>query len=71
MTLEETPDCCDAWAGMLHGFRWFLTTGPSPLAVMPNVNGWRVNHCPSCGAERRAVVVHPSRIAGLSPKDAT
>ena len=60
MTIPSTPDCCDAWPHIAGRFSWFDLDDQPSISVMPSMlaagSYWRVNHCPSCGAPRRAAV---------------
>jgi len=51
-----TPDCCEVWPLLRGGLQW-LEFGDEPgCYAMASIHAWRVNHCPSCGAERRSAV---------------
>lgn len=54
----STPNCCDAWPAIRNELSWFSLDDAPNLFVMPCVPGTnkRVNHCPSCGADRRAAL---------------
>ena len=66
---EETSDCCAAWADALSLFDWYSLEDHPDLLIMPyffrsRKRHWRVNYCPSCGANRRDVVVTSWRVDG-------
>lgn len=56
---EYTP-CCEVFPKIATQFSWFVSEGRT-LFVMPNIdlpdNKFRVNYCPSCGAEIRSIKV--------------
>jgi len=54
--LKTTPDCCNGWTTIKYGLDWYYLADNPDLAVMPCINGLRVNHCPCCGAERRMTI---------------
>jgi hypothetical protein len=55
-----TPDCCDVWPLLRPGLAWFEFADEPGCYAMASIpaggTAWRVNHCPSCGAERRSAV---------------
>lgn len=59
MNQFDFTDCCEVWRQIKPAFGWFGFVGIEPdVRIMPYITGddgeqWRVNHCPSCGAERR------------------
>jgi hypothetical protein len=58
MTMSEpAKDCCEVWAKICGYFEW-MTPGDSSR-IMPHITHrdakFRVNYCPSCGAECRAI----------------
>ena len=57
---KTTPDCCEVWPRLRDHFAWFEFEDEPNCFVMPSLgstgNYWRVNHCPSCGAKRRAAI---------------
>lgn len=59
---KTTPDCCDIWPKIRDSFAWFQFDDYRNVYAMPCIEDveckpvWRVNYCPSCGAERRSVV---------------
>jgi len=62
-----TPDCCPAWRHLVASFGWFEFADHPGLFAMPYLDGdgikRRVNHCPSCGAPRRDVVIERASAA--------
>jgi hypothetical protein len=63
--MEETPDCCEAWPKMLAAFYWFRFDEEPDYVAMPCIQTsdlWRVNYCPSCGAEVRGCIVRRDRV---------
>jgi hypothetical protein len=63
---SETPDCCEVWPKILHVFNWMRYDAWPSLCSMPHFrvgkDAWRVNHCPSCGADRRNANARRARI---------
>lgn len=50
----QTVACCTAWKDIRHALAWHYFVDHPGLLCMPSIsNGWRVNYCPSCGAETR------------------
>lgn len=69
---SESPDCCEVWPRLLHGFGWFHLDERPDLLLMPFIEGkggdkWRVNRCPACGVDRVAVVVSTERKEASEP----
>lgn len=68
--MEPTEDCCKVWPKLWWAFYW-MTTEDRLHLVMPYMQApnsghaqkWRVNHCPSCGADVRNCVVDRERFA--------
>lgn len=66
---DVTPDCCPQWRVFAPLFQWGTFQDFPGLACMPHVADvakntlWRVNHCPACGADRRAVVMWTDDVA--------
>jgi hypothetical protein len=58
--MEVTPDCCSVWPRIVRRFGWFGIDDQPEIRLMPYIasggHNWRVNYCPSCGAERTGVV---------------
>lgn len=57
---STTPDCCEVWPKLRDAFSWMAFAETPHVHVMPCIrvghnSRWRVNHCPSCGANRRLV----------------
>jgi hypothetical protein len=68
MPIEETPDCCARWPLIRHTFRWLVFDSDHRQACMPNIRGtdgneYRVNFCPSCGADRRGCMMDSDKLA--------
>ena len=60
MSTPTTPDCCEVWPLLRPGLHW-LQVGDEPgCYALPSIPAsgtlWRVNHCPSCGGERRSAI---------------
>lgn len=59
-TWKVTPPCCSVWNELRTDFGWMIPEGSPHIRIMPYIimggTKWRVNYCPSCGAERRGVV---------------
>lgn len=50
----ETIPCCSAWKDIRKHIAWYAFVEHPDMLCMPSIaNGWRVNYCPSCGAETR------------------
>lgn len=51
--------CCPVWPLLLHRFSWFRDEdGNRMMPHYPEPGGmWRVNHCPSCGADVRSFIL--------------
>ena len=69
---EETKDCCEIWPKLLPAFDWMSAPIDGRVMVMmphfqpyPQSEKWRVNYCPSCGAERRDVMISQETLADL------
>ena len=54
------PDYCDAWPLLRPVLHWFEFADEPGVFAMASITAggtlWRVNHCPSCGAPRRAAI---------------
>ncbi len=55
---EETKDCCEIWPKLLPAFEMMPHFQPYPQSEK-----WRINYCPSCGAERRDVMISQETLA--------
>lgn len=61
--MESTPICCGTFEKYARTFNWmsyYDEDKDTNIAVMPYIpdefgNKWRVNNCPTCGAEVRGV----------------
>lgn len=52
--LPETVACCSVWKALRNDLVWYHLQDDPSAGVMPSlVSGFRVNYCPSCGAETR------------------
>lgn len=66
-----TPDCCAVWPQLWHLFNWMSPQGHDDVVLMPyaqapnDATKWRINHCPSCGADVRNCVVDRARLADV------
>lgn len=66
--MKPTDDCCKIWPRLWWAFYW-LTDESGTLLVMPYLQApnegdkWRVNYCPSCGADVRDCVIERKRFA--------
>ena len=60
--------CCDVWPMFIGHFGWMRD--PEGNRMMPYLSQqgsmWRINHCPSCGASVRAVII-PAENADVHP----
>ena len=56
----EQKNCCDIFPLIKHQFEW-MAFKDEGILLMPHFvvkgNGYRVNHCPSCGKEIRDIQV--------------
>lgn len=63
--LDITKDCCPTWPCLVDAFGWMVAQGEEDRRIMPHIDHnskkWRINYCPSCGAERRNVVNRRNR----------
>ena len=61
MEFTETPHCCEVWPKIVGAFEWFAFENNPEYLVMSNIrtteSAWRINFCPSCGAERRMAIL--------------
>lgn len=48
--------CCDGFKKWMPKFGWF-TDEKKEIALMPNIDGLRVNFCPCCGKEVRSIEI--------------
>jgi len=55
-SIQESVPCCSVWEAISDCFRWYHLDDTPEAKVMPCINGFRVNHCPSCGANVRMYV---------------
>lgn len=57
--LESTPPCCEAWPEWADSAAWYVDENETNILLMPHLLGTRhrFNYCPSCGAERRSVIM--------------
>jgi len=56
---EKYVPCCDAFKKFARSFKWFNLGGRYLLMPCLEHSGanYRINYCPSCGAEIRAVQI--------------
>lgn len=49
--------CCEVWSKICGAFAWMKYSDCPRVMAMPHIksagSSWRINHCPSCGAEVR------------------
>ena len=60
--------CCETFKKVSKSFSWFSYSGNgNSILCMPNIQvgeiKYRVNHCPSCGAEIRDIEVSVSEFS--------
>lgn len=60
--MDKTQFCCEPYKKMVQTFQWFSYEKDGIRHfVMPSIsvdgNFWRVNYCPSCGAETREIEI--------------
>lgn len=55
-TMKTTKPCCDQWLVVRDVLDWYCLQEYEHIFVMPCLNGYRVNHCPCCGAHVRDFV---------------
>jgi len=67
---KEAKNCCDRWPKFWPAFRWMtFEIDGEVMAAMPHIQNqneperWRVNYCPSCGAEVRDVQIKNETLA--------
>ena len=69
---KVSPDCCEVWPEIAPTFEWYRFEDWPDLVCMPCIRvgntSWRVNHCPSCGAEIRMVIMKQGN-AGVGDGD--
>lgn len=59
--IEVAEMCCEIFPKLIESFDWFTIDNDNcgKDYIMPNIKrgiiSYRVNHCPSCGAEVRGV----------------
>lgn len=53
--------CCEVFPKMIDRFSWFVFMGDHSRRCMPYIRRtdgeWRINFCPSCGSDVRAVEI--------------
>jgi hypothetical protein len=61
MSTHPTPPCCDAWPAWADDAAWYAYEDDPTVLIMPHLAGtrYRVNYCPTCGAERRSATSTP------------
>lgn len=67
---NETENCCDIWPKFWPAFSWMnAEIDGERMALMPHhqnaneANKWRVNFCPSCGKDRRDMILKQETLA--------
>lgn len=67
--MEPTPNCCDVWPKIARRLDWMRFQpgqGVPDLVTMPHLrvdgDAWRINFCPSCGADRHGVYMRPEDV---------
>lgn len=69
--ISTTPDCCDVWPLLRPGLEWLEFADEPGCYAMACISAggtlWRVNRCPSCGAERRMATWNKNTDPHLKP----
>ena len=70
--ITDTPDCCDTWPRIVWVFQWMKMEGME-IVTLPHIQApneqikYKANYCPSCGADRRGLMMDRKRLA--APKE--